>query len=64
MRLTVNVRGVQDVRRALLRLGDDAEGALDAAVVAGALVIENAAKTKAPKVSGTLARSITHERDA
>lgn len=64
MKVTVRVRGVADVRRALLKLGDDAEKALDAAVVAGALVVENAAKVKAPKLSGTLARSITHERDA
>lgn len=59
--MIIRVEGVDDVRRALDRLGDDAEAALDAAVTAGALVIANAAKENAPKLSGTLARSITIE---
>lgn len=62
MPVTVRVVGVPGAQRALRRLGDRVEEALPAAVEAGALLVENEAKVLAPKLSGNLARSITHER--
>lgn len=63
MPVTVKVEGFNDARAALRRLGDDIDDALDTAVKAGALLIENEAKTLAPKLSGTLARSITSQKE-
>jgi len=43
----------------LRKLGDDVAGALEAAVAAGGHVIRDSASRRAPKKTGTLARSIT-----
>lgn len=61
--LVFKIEGFPNAHQALRRLGDNLEAGLDTAVEAGALLIENQAKINAPKLSGTLARSITHERE-
>jgi hypothetical protein len=43
----------------LRKLGDDIGGELEAAVAAGGHVIRDEASRRAPKKTGTLARSIT-----
>lgn len=60
--LVFKIDGFDNAHDALRKLGSDIDTALPVAVEAGVLLIENEAKVLAPKLSGTLARSITHER--
>lgn len=59
--LTFKVVGAAEMEKKLARLGASAGDPLDAAVRAGALLIQNAAKQKAPRRTSTLRRSITVE---
>ena len=61
MNTSVRVIGGKELARALARLGDDVAGALELAVGAGGHVIRDEASRRAPKKTGTLARSITVE---
>lgn len=60
--ITVRVVGIDRAIQALRELDAEADRTLDAAVKAGALVVRNAASQNAPKLTGTLARSIDIER--
>lgn len=60
--IIVRVRGADEARAKLKALGAKGEALVDPAVEAGALVIEAAAKGFAPYRSGTLRRSIGHEK--
>lgn len=58
----VTIIGVKEFAEQLARIGGAAAGqALVGAVTAGALIVQNAAKEKAPFRSGTLRRSIRTE---
>jgi HK97 gp10 family phage protein len=57
--VTVTITGDKELVRKLRRLGDDMSGRLlEAAVVSGALLVQNEAKRKAPVKTGNLRRSI------
>jgi HK97 gp10 family phage protein len=57
----IKVLGAKNVLNAFeKRFGEYADN-LEAAATAGALVLENAARDKAPYKTGTLKRSLTHE---
>lgn len=59
MPITVRIEGSESLTRKLRALGDAVSGrTLERAVVAGALIIQNAAKQRAPYRTGTLRRSI------
>lgn len=61
MNTSVKVIGGKDLARALAKLGDDVADVLELAVGAGGHVIRDEASRRAPKKTGTLARSITVE---
>lgn len=61
MKTTVTLSGGKDLAHKLAKLGDEVEGALATAVTAGGHVIRHEASQRAPKDTGTLARSITVE---
>lgn len=61
MRTSVQVIGGKELARKLAKLGDDVGDALELAVGAGGHVIRDEASRRAPKKTGTLARSITVE---
>ena len=52
------IRGTEELMKNLEKLGDKLGKALEAAVMAGGLLIQNAAKENVPKVTGNLSRSI------
>ena len=52
------IEGSEELMRNLEKLGDKLAGKLEAAVAAGAFLVANAAKEKAPWITGTLRRSI------
>jgi HK97 gp10 family phage protein len=57
--ITVKITGDKELVRKLRRLGDDTGGRLlEAAVVSGALLVQNEAKRKSPLKTGNLRRSI------
>lgn len=59
MSITVKIRGDKKLERAVNKLSSEArKKAIPAAVVAGALVVANDAKRKAPVLTGTLRRSL------
>lgn len=59
MNISVSIKGGAEIAAKLKRLSDDVAGkALENAVVSGALLIQNAAKKKAPVRTGNLRRSI------
>lgn len=59
MPITVRIEGSESLTRKLRALGDAVSGrTLERAVVPGALIIQNAAKERAPYRTGTLRRSI------
>lgn len=57
----MRVVGVKELGVELKKLGDDIGDALEAAALAGGHVIRDGASRRAPKRTGTLARSITVE---
>ena len=57
----MEVEGLDEAIAALEKLSSDVDGAVEAALSAGALEVENEAKNRAPYVTGTLRRSITHK---
>lgn len=59
MKSTMRIEGGADLSRKLKALGADLSDALELAVGAGGHVIRDAASRRAPKKTGTLARSIT-----
>lgn len=59
--ITVTVVGQADLERRLASLGASGDAPLRAAVEAAALLVQNAAKQKAPRRTSTLRRSITFE---
>lgn len=61
MKTTMRLEGVGELRRELAKLGGDVADVLEAAVLAGGHVIRDSASRRAPKKTGTLARSITVE---
>lgn len=62
MKLGVKVLGTDDLKRRIDRIIDDTDGgALETALAAGAKIVENDAKRRAPYRTGTLRRSITTE---
>lgn len=61
--VTITVTGTAEAAAQLAAIGAVEEGPLQAAVMAGALVIQNDAKRRAPFLTGTLRRSIHTEAD-
>ena len=61
MKLEVEITGVAELKKNIAKLGDEFTKYLEAAVMAGALPVQNAAKEKAPYKTGTLRRSIHME---
>lgn len=59
--ISFKVIGAADLEKKLARIGATAADPLAAAVHAGALLVQNSAKQKAPKRTSTLRRSITIE---
>lgn len=58
---TIQVQGLDTLLRDLEKAGKKAIPALNTALGSAALIVQNAAKVKAPKKSRTLSRSIHHE---
>ena len=52
------IRGTEELLKNLAKLGDRLGDGLEAAVRAGALLVQNSAKENVPKVTGNLSRSI------
>ncbi|MTI82586.1 MAG: hypothetical protein FH756_01545 [Firmicutes bacterium] len=61
--MNFNITGMDEFRRNLRRLGDQAADKMEAAVKSGALVVQNDAKQRAPYKTGTLRRSIHIETE-
>lgn len=59
--ITFEVEGLRELQAALTRAGVDAVPAMRTALGSAALIVQNAAKIKAPYRSGNLRRSIHHE---
>ena len=55
------LQGQEELLKNLAKLGDRLGDGLEAAVRAGALLVQNDGKTKCPKVTGNLSRSIHME---
>lgn len=61
MRTRMQVKGLKELKKNLEKVGRNVDDVLDEAIMAGAKVIEQAAKSKAPVKTGRLRRSITVE---
>lgn len=61
MKTTIEVVGLKDLERKLKAMGGAASDALEVAVQAGGLIVQNDAKKRAPYLTGTLRRSIHME---
>jgi len=59
--LKMKITGVKELQKNLEKLGDEFTRKLEAATRAGALVVQNDAKQRAPYRTGTLRRSIHTE---
>lgn len=57
----VRIVGEKELQRKLLAMGNEASDVLEAAVVSGLLHVQNSAKDKVAKKSGSLSRSIHTE---
>ncbi len=55
------IKGSEELMRNLEKLGSRFSAHLEVAVKAGALIVQNVAKEKCPKLTGTLSRSIHME---
>lgn len=65
MAAPVTIKGQAELATRLKRLANKAsKNQIEAALSAGALVIQNQAKVNAPVRTGTLRRSVTHEVEA
>ncbi|GAK12242.1 HK97-gp10 family putative phage morphogenesis protein [Geomicrobium sp. JCM 19039] len=58
---SMEIKGLDEAIRKLDRLEQSVDGAMDAALSAAALEVENEAKNRVPVKSHTLQRSITHK---
>lgn len=58
MALKTTVKGTDRLSKKLRDLGIDVDKKLEQAAVAGALILQNGMKVRAPRLTGTLARSI------
>lgn len=61
MRTRMQVKGLVELKKNLEKVGRNVTDVMDDAIMAGAAVIEKAAKAKAPVKFGRLRRSITAE---